>query len=122
MPMSDEIRRINTGDAPVSIERVSETHVEWIVDAKKEEVPTARHFRDLGAAGTKLVVLSTFLPEPYASEAERIYADISRLKRMMARERLDDEQSIGHLCLGSLDELPEVEKEIMREQEADTDE
>jgi hypothetical protein len=117
--VSSEFRRINTEEPFVSIETVGETHTTWIVDAEKEEVPTPRMFRDLGTAGTKLVVLSTMLPETYQAEAERIYERVVRLKRMMARERLDDEQSIGHLCLGSLDELPEVEAEREFQSSAD---
>ena len=109
--MSDELKRVNTGEGGISIETVGETHTTWIVDAEKEGVPKPRAFRDLGIASTKLVVLSTFLPEPYATEAERIYEDVARLQRMMARERLDDKQAVGGLCLGTLDELPEVEAE-----------
>lgn len=111
MTSTDDIERINTGDPPFAIEETGHTETTWIVDAEEEGVPKPRHFRDLGAAGSKLVVLSTFLPEPYASEAERIYKDVARLQRMMARERLDDEQAIGNLCLGNLEELPEVEAE-----------
>jgi hypothetical protein len=107
--MSNEIQRVNTPDGGFSVEAVSETHTTWLVDAEKEQVPRPRHFRDLGIADTKLVVLSSFLPEPYASEAERIYEDIVRLERMMARERLDDEQDVRELTMGNLDVLPEVE-------------
>jgi hypothetical protein len=106
-----EFRRINTGDPPFTIEAVGGTETTWIVDAEEEGCPTPRHFRDLGIASTKLVVLSTFLPEPYASEAERLFEEVARLERMMARERLDDEQDVGTLCLGNLDVLPEVEAE-----------
>jgi|GEM_PF-3201179 len=109
--MSDEIVRVNRPEGGFRIEQVSETHTTWIVDAEEEEEPTARQFRDLGTAGTKMVVLSSFLPEPYASEADRIYGDIARLQRMMARERLDDERDVTDLALGNLDVLPEVQAE-----------
>lgn len=122
--MSDELKRVNTPDDGLTMEIISETHTTWVVDAEREGFPTPKMFRDLGAAGNKMVVLSTFLPEAYQAEAERIYSDIVRLQHMLARERLDDDQEIADLCLGNLEALPEVEAE--REQrrpneEADLD-
>lgn len=109
--MSDEIVRVNAPEDGWRIETISETHTRWIVDVEREGFPTPKMFRDLGTAGNKMVVLSTFLPDTYEPEAMRIYEDIVRLERMLARERLDDETAVRELCMGDLSQLPEVEAE-----------
>lgn len=118
--MSDEMVRVNTPEDGWRIETISETHTRWIVDVEQEGYPSPRTFRDLGTAGNKMVVLSTFLPEAYEPEAMRIYEDIVRLEGMLARERLDDETAVRELCMGDLSQLPEVTSEREQRHHSDT--
>ena len=79
------------------------------IDVQEEGYPSPKMFHDLGQAASKMLVLGQFLPEAYQGEAERIWEDIARLKRMLARERFDDEQKVGELCYAGIGELPEVQ-------------
>lgn len=93
------------------IETVGTTAVTHYIDAQREQMPTPKMFQDLGDVEATLVALSTALPEPYQDEALDLYQRAARLKRLLARERVDDEAAVGQLCYAGISELPEVTTE-----------
>ena len=80
------------------------------IDVQEEEYPSPKMFHDLGDVASTMISLSLVLPDAYCDEAERIWNDIERLRRMLARERFSDEQQVRDLCYFGIIELPEVER------------
>lgn len=118
--MSNEFVRVNQPEGGWSMEILSEPHTTWIVDVQEEGYPSPKMYHDLSVAGNKLVVLSTTLPDAYEPEAMRLYEDVVRLERMLARERLDDDVAVRELCMGDLTQLPEVTSETEQRHRGDT--
>lgn len=79
------------------------------IDAQQEGYPSPKMFHDLSCASSKMLALSMFLPDAYQDEAKRIWEDIDRLRKMLARERFSDQKKVGNLCINGISELPEVQ-------------
>ncbi|AFH22473.1 hypothetical protein OSG_eHP27_00105 [environmental Halophage eHP-27] len=109
-----EIRMHNTPEPNFTVRPVGkETHIIWNVDWEQMEHPTPQMIHDVSGVQVKLAVLMNHIQDDEIDEkANEAFDAVSDLLDLMADKRTDNKHDKQDVLMGSLDALPEVEREV----------